>query len=219
MAAVGADFIWRMEDVLDLYAEPYDRARPVVCFDEKPYQLLAHKNAPLPPAPGQVAREDYEYVRKGTANLFLHFEPHRAWRHLEVSERRTNLDFAQQMKWLVDVGYPEAELVRVVLDQLSTHSPAALYEAFSPEEARRITKKLEFHYTPKHASWLNMAEIEFSALERQCLGRRLPDADTLGREVAAWTQARNQAGITVDWRFTTAQARSKMHRHYPSDSR
>lgn len=218
VAKVGADFVWRMEDVLDLYAEPYDPRRPVVSFDEKPYPLRAHKNEPLPARPGQALREDYEYVRKGTANLFLFFEPHRAWRRLEVTESRTNLDFAHQMKWLVDTGYPEADVIRLVLDNLSTHSPAALYEAFSPDEARRLTKKLEFHYTPKHASWLNMAEIEFSALERQCLRRRLGSADALARESKAWERARNRAGTTIHWRFTTAHARTKLHRLYPSHS-
>lgn len=207
-----------MEDVLELYAEPADPQRPRVCFDEKPYQLLADKHAPRPPRPGQPAREDYEYVRKGTANLFLLFDPDRCWRRVEVTESRTNLDFAHQMKWLVDVGYPEAAVIRVVLDQLSTHTPAALYQAFHPEEARRLTQKLEFHYTPKHASWLNMAEIEFSVLERQCLGRRLADLTALGREAAAWEEARNRTSATIEWRFTAADARSKLHRLYPSQS-
>jgi len=218
MASVGADFVSRMEDVLDLYAEPHDPQRPWVCFDEKPYQLLGDVRDPLPPEPGRAKRIDYEYKREGTCNFFLIFDPHRAWRRLEVTQRRAAIDFAHQMKWLVDEGYPEAEEIRVVLDNLSTHSATALYEAFAPAEARRIARRLRFHYTPKHASWLNMAEIEFSVLERQCLGRRLPSREHVAREVGAWETERNRTRATVTWRFTTADARIKMHRFYPSPS-
>ncbi len=216
MAQVGADFVWRMEHVLDLYAEAPDPQRPLVNFDEKPYQLLSHTRAPLPVEPGQPERIDYEYKREGTCNLFLFFDRHRGWRHLEVTAQRTALDFAQQMRWLVDDAYPEAEVVRLVLDNLNTHTPASLYQAFPPEEARRIAQRLEFHYTPKHASWLNMAEIEFSVLERQCLDRRLGSRNEVGRETAAWAQERNAAGVTIEWRFTTTDARSNLQRFYPS---
>jgi transposase len=211
---VGADFVWRMEDVLDLYAEPYDPRRPVVCFDEQSYQLIAEVRGPLPAAPGRPERVDYEYRRQGTANLFLTFEPLAGWRHVEVTERRTSAEFAQQMRALVDVHYPDAERIAVVLDNLSTHSPAALYQAFPPAEARRLLKRLEFHYTPKHGSWLNMAELEFSVLDRQCLNRRLPNPETLRREIGAWQERRNAARGTVRWRFTVTDARTKLHRLY-----
>jgi len=211
---VTADFVWRMEDILDLYAEPYDPRRPVVCFDERPYQLRKDEQDPLPMKPGRPRREDYEYEREGRCNLFLTFQPLTGWRHVEVTERRTSKDFAWQMKWLVDEVFPEAEVIRVVLDNLNTHTPAALYQTFPPEEARRLTRKLEFHYTPKHGSWLNMVEIEFSVLARQCLNRRLPDTESVRREVAAWEEARNAARATVEWRFTTTDARLKLHRLY-----
>ncbi len=207
-----------MEDVLDLYAEPYDPQRPVVCFDESPKQLVAEVQTPLPAAPGQVARYDYEYQRNGTRNLFMHFEAGRGWRHLAVTESRTLQDFAGQMKWLADEIHPEAELIRVVLDNLNTHRPAALYETFPPEEARRILKRLEFHYTPKHGSWLNMAELEFSVFERQCLSRRIGDESTLVQEVTALETERNTAQATVAWHFTIQKARTKLHRLYPSIS-
>ena len=207
-----------MEDVLELYAEPYDSKRPKVNFDEASKQLIAELRTPLPAAAGQVARYDYAYQRNGTRNLFLFVEPQAGWRHVAVSAQRTKLDFAHQMKWLVDERYPEAELVRVVLDNLNTHKPASLYEAFAPEEARRIIKKLEFHYTPKHGSWLNMAEIELSVLQRQCLNRRLPDEETLKREVTAWEQRRNEEKATIDWRFSITDAREKLKRLYPSHS-
>ena len=213
---MGADFVSRMEDVLDLYAEPYDARRPVRCFDEQPYQLVEEVRAPLPRAPGRPERVDYEYRRRGTANLFLLFEPLAGWRHIEVTERRTSAEFAQQMRALVDVHYPEAERIAVVLDNLSTHSPAALYQAFPPEEARRLLQRLEFHYTPKHGSWLNMAELEFSVLGRQCLDRRIPDQETLQREIAAWEAARNAAQAAVQWRFTVTDARTGLHRLYPA---
>ena len=171
---MSADFVAHMEDVLDLYAEPYDPARPVVCFDETSTQLLADARPPIPAKPGRPRREDYEYVRGGTRNLFLTCEPLAGWRHVEITERRTKLDFAHQMRWLVVETYPEAEVIRVVLDNLNTHRKASLYEAFPAAEARRIARKLEFHYTPKHGSWLNMAEIEFSVISRRCLGQRHP---------------------------------------------
>lgn len=210
-----ADFVWRMEDILDLYAEAYDPRRPVVCFDERPYQLLGDKREPLPMEPGRPRREDYEYEREGSCNLFLTFQPLTGWRHVEVTKRRTSEDFARQMKWLVDEVFPEAEVIRVVLDNLNTHTPAALYQTFPPEEARRLTRKLAFHYTPKHGSWLNMVEIEFSVLARQCLKRRLPDVASVRREVEAWEEDRNAARATVAWRFTTTDARLKLHRLYP----
>ncbi len=216
MVTIGADFVWKMEDVLDVYAEAFDPRRPWVCFDEKPYQLLSHARDPLPVAPGQPRRIDYEDKREGTCNLFLLLDPHRAWRRLEVTESRTAVDFAHQMKWLVDEGYPEAGTIRVVLENLNTHSAASLYQAFAPAEAWRIARRLEFHYTPKHASWLNMAEIEFSVLKRQCLGRCLATQDEVAREVGAWESDRNHSGAMIHWRFTTADARTKLHRFYPS---
>ena len=207
-----------MEDVLDLYAEPYDPKRPVVCFDETSTQLLAETRPALPPQPGQPLRQDYEYRREGTCNLFLTCEPLAGWRQVAVTERRTMQDFAQQMRWLVDEAYPAVAVVRVVLDNLNTHRVASLYETFPAQEARRIAKRLEFHYTPKHGSWLNMAEIEFSVLSRSCLRQRLPDAESLQREVGASVQERNEARVTVNWRFKTQDARTKLHRLYPFDS-
>ncbi len=207
-----------MEDLLDLYAEDFDPRRPVVCFDELPYQLVAETCLPLPLQPGKPLRYDYEYRRNGTCNLFVFFQPLAGWRHVEVTEQRTKRDFAYRMKDLVDVHFPEAEVIRVVLDNLNTHSPAALYEVFEPQEARRIVRKLEFHYTPKHGSWLNMAEIEISVLDRQCLDRRLADVPTVRSEVLAWEALRNDHHATVDWRFTTTKARSKMQYLYPSKS-
>jgi len=208
-----------MEDVLDLYAEPYAPQRPVVCFDETSTQLLGEKRPPMPAKPGRPRREDYEYKRKGTRNLFLFCEPKRGWRHVAVTEHRGNQDFAHQMRWLVEGPYHEAEVVRVVLDNLSTHGPGALYDTFPPAEARRLTKRLEFHYTPTHGSWLNMAEIEFSVLARRVLHHRIPDPQTLSREVAALEQERNAARSSIHWRFTTDMARTKLHRIYPSRNR
>jgi hypothetical protein len=205
-----------MEDVLDLYAEPDDPLRPRVCFDECPYQLLSETRRPVPVKPGRAARYDYEYRREGTCNLFVFVQPHTGWRHVKVTDRRTKLDFAQCMKDLVDVHFPEAKVVRVVLDQLNTHTPAALYEAFEPDEARRIIRKLEFHHTPKHGSWLNMAEIELSVLANQCLDRRLPDIETVRCEVTAWQAGRNTAHAQIHWRFTAERARVKLKRLYPS---
>lgn len=207
-----------MEDVLELYAEPYDAKRPKVNFDESSKQLIAETRQPLPARPGQPDRYDYEYERGGTRNLFLFIEPQAGFRHVKVTEQRTMIDFAHQMKWLVDVAYPEAEVIRVVMDNLNTHKAASVYEAFEPAEARRIVKKLEFHYTPKHGSWLNMAEIELSVLQRQCLARRIPDEATLKREIAAWEVQRNQEQATIDWRFSVTDAREKLKRLYPSRS-
>ena len=214
---VSADFVAHMEDVLDLYAEPHDPKRPVVCFDETSTQLLAETRPPLPPRPGLPLRQDYEYRREGTRNLFLACELLASWRQVAVTERRTMQDFAQQMRWLADEAYPEAEVVRVVLDNLNTHRRASLYETFPAEEARRIARRLEFHYTPKHGSWLNMAEIEFSVLSRSCLKQRLSDEVALRREVQALVTERNAAGATINWRFNTRDARTKLHRLYPSD--
>ena len=207
-----------MEDVLELYAEPYDARRPKVNFDETSKQLIKETRQPLPAQPGQALRYDYEYQREGTRNLFLFIEPQAGWRHVNVTKQRTMIDFAHQMQWLVDVAYPEAEVIRLVMDNLNTHRAASLYEAFEPMEARRIVKKLEFHYTPKHGSWLNMAEIELSVLQRQCLNRRLADEATLGHEVAAWEKERNEKQATIDWRFSVTDAREKLKRLYPSRS-
>jgi hypothetical protein len=205
-----------MEDVLDLYAEPYDPRHPVVCFDEKPIQLLEETRVPRPVAPGQPALVDYEYRRKGTANLFMAVEPLAGWREVTVTERRTKLDFASQMQQLVDVHYPNAERIRVVLDNLSTHTLACLYEAFPPGEARRLAHRLEFHHTPRHGSWLNMAEIELSVLSSQCLDRRLPDLDTVAQEAASWTRSRNADRVKINWRFTVHDARRKLSHLYPA---
>ncbi len=205
-----------MEDVLDLYAEAYDAKRPKVNFDETSKQLIAETRQPLPAQPGQPRRYDFEYERKGTRNLFLFTEPQTGWRHVNVTEQRTMIDFAYQMQWLVDVAYPEAEVICVVMDNLNTHKAASLYEAFAPEEARRLVTKLEFHYTPKHASWLNMAEIELSVLQRQCLDRRIADEATLKSEIAAWEKQRNKEQATIDWRFSVTDAREKLNRLYPS---
>jgi hypothetical protein len=205
-----------MEDVLDLYAEPPDPLRPRVCFDELPYQLVSETRPPLAARPGRPRRGDYEYKREGTANLFMVAQPEAGWRHVDVTDRRTSRDFAAQMQALVDVHFPEAQVIRVVLDNLNTHTLARLYEAFAPTEARRIAKKLEFHPTPKHGSWLNMAEIELSVLAGGCLDRRIGDIATLRHEVAAWQGPRNATQASINWRFTTEHARVKLHRLYPS---
>ena len=204
-----------MEHILDLYEMPYNPLRPTVCFDETSRQLIAETRIPLPARAGQVLRYDYEYKRNGTRNLFMFFEPLAAWRHVEVTKHRTKLDFAHQMRWLVDVAYPGAECIDVVLDNLNTHTYAALYEAFEPAEARRIARKLAFHFTPKHASWLNMAEIEFSVFMRK-LGTRVPDEETLTQRANAIETSRNQTRSSIDWRFTTDDARIKLKRLYPS---
>lgn len=213
---MNSEFVAAMEEVLDLYARPADPQRPRVCFDETPKQLIAETRQPLPARPGQPERFDYEYRRNGTCNLFLFFSPDDGWRHVAVTDRRTRLDFAHQMQWLVDVRYPEAELIDVVLDNLNTHRIAALYEAFEPAEARRLARKLVLHYTPKHGSWLNMAELEISVFSRLCWDRRIADADTLARETLALETERNAKQATVHWQFTCQQARQRFHRLYPS---
>jgi hypothetical protein len=205
-----------MEDVLDVYQRPDDPTRPVVCLDETSRQLLADVRPPLPPARGHAARHDPEYVRGGVVNLFLVTDPLRGWRQVRVSDQRTRVDWAHCVRELVDRHYPDADRIVLVMDQLNTHSPASLYQAFPPAEARRIADKLEIHHTPKHGSWLNMAEIELSVLARQCLNRRLGDRGPMEREVAAWATARNAAGSGIDWRFTTADARIKLKRLYPA---
>lgn len=204
-----------MEDILDVYQGTYDARHPLVCMDESSKQLLGEVRDPLAAAPGQPARYDSEYQRHGTQNLFLAFAPLQGWRDVQVTDRRTKQDWAHFMKQLVDDHFPDAERITVVLDNLNTHTIASLYATFAPVEARRIARKLDLHYTPKHGSWLNMAEIELSVLSRQCLNRRITDADTLKQEVAAWTVARNEHAMTVDWRFTTDDARTKLNRLYP----
>jgi hypothetical protein len=212
----NAAFVCAMEDVLEVYTQPYDPAYPVVCLDETSKQLVAETRTPLPAEPGQPVRVDYEYERCGTANLFMTFEPLAGQRHVTVTEHRTAVDFARVVRDLLEVRYPHAERVVLVMDNLNTHTPAALYAAFEPAVARRLVERLEIHHTPKHGSWLNMAEIELSVLSRQCLDRRVADADTLAHEVAAWEQARNAIARPVDWRFTTPDARIKLKRLYPS---
>jgi DDE superfamily endonuclease len=205
-----------MEDVLDVYERPYDPRFPQVCMDELSLQLLGEVRPPLPPRPGRVARLDYAYERHGVRNVFLAVEPLRGWRHAQVTERRTKRDWAHFMRDLADSHYPDAERIVVVLDNLNTHGPASFYETFPPAEARRLVRRFAFHHTPVHGSWLNIAEIELSVLDRQCLDRRLPDTDTLAAEVAAWEATRNAAIKRIDWRFTTADARIKLKRLYPS---
>jgi hypothetical protein len=212
---VDGEYVARMEDVLDLYAETPDPTRPVVCFDESPTQLIGEVREPIPAKPGQLERYDCEYRRNGTANLFIFLDAHRSWRKVKVTERRTNQDFAHCMRDLVDLHYPGAPLIRVVLDNLSTHSAGALYDAFPAPEARRILKRLEFHHTPKHASWLNMVEIEIGVLRAQCLDRRIDDKDTLTREIDAWETRRNAEGARINWMFTTQKAREKLRKAYP----
>jgi hypothetical protein len=205
-----------MEDVLDVYTRPYDPQRPQICMDETHKQLVGETRVPVPGAPGRVARHDYEYVRNGVANLFMFFEPLAGKRRVKVTEHRTRIEWAHAVRELVDEGYPQAEKIVLVMDQLNTHGPASLYEAFPPAEAKRIADKLEIHHTPKHGSWLNMAEIEMSVLGRQCVHRRIGDPQTLRREVEAWERDRNARTAKVNWRFTTANARIKLHRLYPS---
>ena len=205
-----------MEDVLDVYTRAYDPRRPQVCMDETSKQLVGETRVPVPAAPGRVAREDYEYVRNGVANLFMFFEPLAGKRRVKVTEHRTRIEWAQAVRELVDEGYPQAEKIVLVMDQLNTHGPASLYEAFSPAEAKRIADKLEIHHTPKHGSWLNMAEIELGVVSRQCLDRRIGDTETLRHQVGGWELDRNARTTKVNWRFTTANARIKLHRLYPS---
>jgi hypothetical protein len=204
-----------MEDVLDIYARPYDPQRPVVCFDEHVVQLISETRTPLPATSEHPERYDYEYQRHGTRNLFLFFQPLTGWRHVRVTQRRTKLDFAQCMQFLVDELFTEAQTIILVNDNLNTHGPVALYEAFEPAAAKRILDRLEFHYTPKHGSWLNMVEIEIGVLCQQCLADRIPDEETLRREIAAWETARNAQHATVNWQFTTVDARNKLKRLYP----
>ena len=212
----NAEFVAAMEDVLEVYRRPYNEKRPVVCLDEQNKQLVKQVNAPMPMRPGADAKEDYEYERNGTANLFMCFEPLAGKRQVAATERRTKIDFAHQVKALVDVYYPQAEVIVLVMDNLNTHKIASLYEAFTPQEAWRLAQKLEIHYTPKHGSWLNMAETELSVLTKQCLDRRIADRDTLSHEVEAWTHARNARQAKINWQFTTEKARTKLKKLYPT---
>jgi transposase len=212
---INAEYVARMEDVLELYAEPPDPLRPVVCFDETPRQLIGEARVPIRAEPGKPRRSDYEYVRNGTANVFMFVDVNRPWRHAKVTDQRTCIDFAECMRDLVDDHYPEAERIRVVLDNLSAHSAAALYQAFEPAEARRILGKIEFHFTPKHASWLNMVEIEIGVMVDQCLNRRIPEKATLIKQIAAWERRRNAEKASIDWIFTVDRAREKLGRAYP----
>src|SRR5712692_6501742 len=212
---VDGEYVARMEDVLDLYAEAPDPNRPVVCFDESPTQLIGEVRLPIPAKPGQLERYDCEYRRNGTVNLFVFLDAHRPWRRVKVTDRRANQDFAECMRELVDIDYPDVPIVRVVMDNLSTHSAGALYDAFPAPEARRVLKRLQFHHTPKHASWLNMVEIEIGVLRSQCLDRRIDDKETILAEVAAWQQRRNAEGAQIKWMFTTEKAREKLRKAYP----
>src|SRR5665213_2162130 len=216
---VDGTYVARMEDVLDLYAEAADPKHPVVCFDESPTQLIGEVREPIPAEPGQPERYDCEYRRNGTANLFVFLDAHEAWRHVKVTDHRTARDFADCMRDLADVHYPEADRIRVVMDNLSTHKAGALYEAFPAPEAHRVLQRLEFHYTPKHASWLNMVEIEIGVLRGQCLDRRIGDRDVLVSEVSAWLRQRNASGARVKWKFTTQKARVKLARAYPDTAK
>ena len=211
-----AEFVAAMEDVLEVYHRPYDENRPVICLDEASKQLVGEVIEPIPASPGQPERYDYEYTRQGTANLFMISEPLVGWRAVHVTGRRTAVDFAEVVRWLVEEVHEEAEKVVLVMDNLNTHKIASLYEAFPPEQARRIAERLEVHHTPKHGSWLNMAEIELSVLARQCLDRRIETREELEREVAAWEEDRNERMVRVRWQFTTAVARIRLHRLYPA---
>ena len=212
---MSGEFVARMEDVLDLYEEEYDPERPVVCFDETSKQLIGHTREPIDAQPGRLERYDYEYRRNGTRNLFMFCEPKGGFRHVEVTDRRTAVDFAEQMRWLVDQAYPDAAVIRLVLDNLNTHKLGSLYEAYEPSEARRIAQRLEFHHTPKHGSWLNMAEIELSVFSKRCLRDRIGDEETLRGKIAALEGERNEAGATIDWIFRAQDARVKLNRIYP----
>jgi hypothetical protein len=214
--AANAAFVAAMEDVLEVYTRPHDPARPLVCLDETSKQLVAETRAPVPMRPGQPARHDYEYERNGTANLFMLFAPLEGWRHVKVTERRTAVDYAHVLKDVSDTHFKDAEKIVLVQDNLNTHSPASLYEAFPPAEARRLVERFEWHYTPKHGSWLDMAESELAVLSAQCLNRRIADRQTLEQEVAAWLSRRNAKHAKADWRFTTADARVKLKRVYPA---
>jgi hypothetical protein len=208
-------FVAQMEEVLDLYEKPYDSHRPLVCMDETSKQLVSDAQTPLPPQPGQIARQDYEYERQGVCNLFIGFEPLQSQRHVQVTNQRTAVDWAHFMKDLAETHYPDAEKIVVVMDNLNTHGPGSFYEAFPAVDAKQLAARFEFHYTPKHGSWLNMAEIELSALSRMCLDRRIPNQATLTCEVSAWESERNASSVTVEWRFTTGDARIKLKRLYP----
>jgi transposase len=212
----SGEFVARMEDVLTVYHRPYDDKRPLICLDELPVQLVGETRVPLPAAPGRPARYDYEYVRNGTANLFMISEPLLGWRSVQVTERRTAKDLAEVLRWLAEEVHPEARRLVLVTDNLNTHGPGCLYEALGPARARRIAERLEWHYTPRHGSWLNMAEIELAALSKQCLGRRIESAERLAREVAAWEYERNERQVGVNWQFTTAKARVKLRHLYPT---
>ena len=212
----SAEFVCAMEGVLEVYHRPYDAKRPLVALDEASKQLVGEVVQPIPAAPGQPERFDYEYVRNGTANLFMVSEPLLGWRAVQVTERRTAKDYAEVLRWLAEDIHPDAEAIVLVQDNLNTHALASLYEAFPPERARRLAERFEVHYTPKHGSWLNVAEIELSVLARQCLDRRIGSAEELSREVEAWEAERNERAVEVRWRFTTAEARIKLHRLYPS---
>ena len=216
---VDSEFVARMEDVLELYAETPDERHPVVCFDETPRQLIGESRVPVPPKPGRLARFDYEYVRNGTANVFMFVDAHRPWRHAKVTDRRTCRDFAECMRDLVDIHYPKAERIRVIMDNLSTHKPSALYETFDAAEARRILRRLEIHHTPKHASWPNMVEIEIGVMVSQCLDRRIATKAILVREVKAWSQRRNREKARIRWLFTVEKARQKLGRAYPGHAK
>ena len=211
----NAEFVAQMEEVLDLYSLPYDEEIPLVCMDEQPVQLIGETRNPIPAEPGHPARVDYEYKRNGAANVFLFVEPLGGQRTANIRERKTAVDWAHEIKELLDEGYPEADRVRLVMDNLNTHKIASLYEAFSPEKARRLARRLEIHYTPIHGSWLNVAECELSSLTRQCLGRRIGDIETLRSETKAWERERNEKQTGVDWQFRTDNARIKLKRLYP----
>ncbi len=212
----NAAFVAAMEDVLEVYTRPLDPARPVVCLDETSKQLVAETRTPVAMAPGRPARIDYEYKRNGTANLFMMFAPLEGWRHVDVTERRTSIDYAHVLKELSDIHFADAETIILVQDNLNTHVPASLYEAFPPRQARRLVERFEWHYTPKHGSWLNMAESEFAALASQCLDRRIADRQTLQREVSAWQKRRNEHDAKTEWHFTSENARIKLKTLYPA---
>ncbi len=211
----SAGYVAKMEDVLDVYARPYDAKQPLVCLDETSKELRDTPRGHLPMQPEQPERQDYEYVRNGVSNLFMAVEPLRGWRKVRVTDRRTAQDFAEQLRILVEEDFADADRIVLVTDNLNTHTPACLYERFEPTHARRIASKLEWHYTPEHGSWLNIAECELSVLARQCLDRRIPDKATLEEETAAWESRRNAAHVTVEWQFTSAEARIKLKRLYP----
>ena len=214
--AASGEFVARMEDVLEVYHRPFDPRRPLICIDELPVQLVGESRLPLPAAPGRLERFDYEYVRNGTANLFMVFEPLLGWRAVQATERRTLKDLAEVLRWLAEDVHDDARRLVLVTDNLNTHGPGCLYEAFAPARARAIAERLEWHYTPRHGSWLNMAEIELAALSKQCLGRRIGALEELRGEVAAWEGERNERAVEARWQFTTARARVKLHRLYPS---